>query len=249
MLDSFGSHISGQTESGIRILYYDDNLVIVDKPVNAIVHGRMENVLVLQDTLRIQMEKAGQSISFLAPSNRLDRNTSGPVVFSRNSETANLMRRLFTRCEVDKVYHARLIGALDGPVFVQADVIKGHHRRASVENLQIVRDNFPDKGGWFAERTGNSSTISGTVIEPLAASADSTLVAIHPWTGRFHQIRVICQAIGFPIQGDKKYNRTPYSGSCRESVNRREWTVPALICKSMTILSLNISVESSFTLE
>ncbi len=233
----------------IRILNCDENLIIVDKPVNAIVHGRMENVLVLLDALRVQMEKAGLSTSFLAPSNRLDRNTSGPVVFSRNSETANLMRRLFARCEVDKVYHARLIGALDGPIFIQADVIKGHHRRASVENLHIVRDNFPDKGRWFAERTGNSPTISGTMIEPLAASADSTLVAIHPWTGRFHQIRVICQAIGFPVQGDKKYNRLPYPGPRRETANRREWTVPALTCKSLSILSLNISVESGFTLE
>lgn len=242
------------TTPDIRILHCDDDLIIVDKPVNSVVHGKTPNALVLLDALHRQMASNGWEVSFLAPSNRLDRNTSGPVVFSRNRDTAVILRRLFARCMIEKTYHAILRGCLNEPLFIQVDIIRSRHRRASVADLQIIRNEFPEKQDWFNSRAANSATISGTVIEPLKTDDNRTLAAIHPWTGRFHQIRAVCQSIGMPIQGDKKYMKYPLletgTGSdCRRKSQRTEWSLPALICKNLAIPSMNIAVESRFSLD
>lgn len=237
----------------IRILYCGDDLIIADKPVNTVVHGRTDGAMTLLDDLRRQLEAGGLPVPFLAPSNRLDRNTGGPVVFSRNRETAIVLRRMFAHCEIEKTYHARLDGVLREPLFVQADIIRGCHRKASVKNLQILRDSFPDKQAWFDSRTANSATISGTLIMPLKTGDAATLAAIHPWTGRFHQIRAVCRAIGHPVSGDCKYGGgfaggggSRGVGSVREARRRAEWSNPALICKSLSIPAFGVSVESGF---
>lgn len=233
----------------IRILYCGDDLIIADKPVNTVVHGRTAGAMTLLDELRWHLEAGGLDVPFLAPSNRLDRNTSGPVVFSRTRETAIALRRMFARCEIEKTYHARLDGMLSSPVFVQADIIRGRHRKASVENLQIIRDSFPVKQDWFNSRAANSATISGTLIEPLKTGETGTLAAIHPWTGRFHQIRAVCRAINHPVSGDCKYGGRGLDGGGVPG-NRRcvEWRNPALICKSLSIPAFGVSVESGFEL-
>jgi 23S rRNA-/tRNA-specific pseudouridylate synthase len=236
----------------VRILLCDENLIIVDKPVNCVVHGNTAGAMILLDALRQFMQSAGLDVSFLAPSNRLDRNTSGPVVFSRNRETAITLRRLFAQCCIDKTYHALLRGSLTESLFVQADIIKGNHRHASVQNLHIIRSDLPDKSVWFQQRTANSTTISGTLIEPLQTAGTITFAAIYPWTGRFHQIRAVCQAIGFPIQGDKKYMGTRNAEAepgTRHTRQRTDWTIPALICKNLSIPSMNIAVESAASLK
>jgi len=157
------------------------------------------------------------------------------------------LRRLFAACRIYKTYSAQLIGRLEKNLFIQADIIKGNHRRSRVENLDVSSNNFPDRKGWFSKGTTRSGTISATVIIPLKHFEGTTIAEIHPWTGRFHQIRVICQAIGYPVYGDKKYNRVP--GLKREGKKRTGWTIPALLCRKLEIGELNIDVETRFTLE
>ncbi len=212
-----------------------------------LVHGAAGEDTLLSRVHQYLASKTDGNVPFLAPSHRLDRNTSGPVVFSRNAETARKMRRLFAQCQVSKTYAARLIGRLESPLFIQADIITGRHRRSRVENLEVSTTHFPDKREWFSRGTIRSGTISATVITPLKHLDGTTMVEIHPWTGRYHQIRVICQAIGYPVYGDKKYNRVP--GMKRPAKKRAGWTLPVLMCRKLEIEELGISVESRFSLE
>ena len=228
------------------ILYEDINLIIADKGINTVVHGTPENTLLNQIREYMGMNTEDKN-PFPAPSNRLDRNTSGPVVFSKNKETAQRLRRLFSRCQVKKTYSARLIGRLETPLFIQADIIRGRHRRSRVENLEVRSTHFPQKIDWFSSGSSRSGTISATVIIPLQYAGGTTIVEIHPWTGRYHQIRVICQAIGYPVYGDKKYNRVP--GLQRSKKKRAQWTIPVLMCRNLEIEELDIAVETRFSLE
>jgi len=231
------------------ILFEDSNLLIADKPENSIVHGIKGDQTTFLEKIRLHIKnETGQYPAFLAPSNRLDRNTRGPVVFSKNRNTAILLRKLFSQCRVQKVYKAILSGSLTGSLFVEADIIPGTHKRAQIENLVVTNVQIPEKKQWFQKRVTNSKTISATYFEPLKTIDGLTLVDIFPWTGRYHQIRVVCQAIGYPIYGDRKYNRVP--GKKREKKNRNtEISIQSLICKKLKIEELNIAVESRFVLE
>ena len=191
-----------------RILFENDELIIVDKPEDTIVHGETGDSRMLLEQVRSYLEtKNKESVLFLAPANRLDRNTKGPVVFAKTRKMAGQLRRLFSQCKVNKIYHAEITGILESPVFVEADIIQGSHTRVTVENLKCIYENFPNKEDWFYTRDSDSETFSGTLIKPISTSTEgnSTFVEIHPWTGRKHQIRVICQEIGHRIVGDKKY--------------------------------------------
>ena len=238
------------TNPKLRVLFEDESLIIVDKPQNSIVHGELGDDRTLLEQVRNHLEeKLGGVVSFLAPANRLDRNTMGPVVFSKNKKVAQRLRRLFSRCQVTKVYRAKIKGILQTPIFVEADIEQGSHSRVRTSNLKKHYEGpFPDKDTWFAERDYNSETISGTLIKPLSQEGDETLVEVHPWTGRKHQIRVICQDIGHPIIGDKKYNRIP--GRYKRSIKRTDgpFTVPALLCFSLEIPALKIKVRTKFKL-
>jgi 23S rRNA pseudouridine955/2504/2580 synthase len=238
------SHL-GSCSQKFAVLYEDSKLIIVDKPVDSIVHGTKQDANTLLEIVRRYLAvESGGEVPFLAPSNRLDRNTSGPVVFAKTRETAIVLRHLFTQCKINKIYSARLTGILPGPVFIEADIIKGRHKRAKVENMVCTTENFPDKEQWFAERLQNSNTISATIIMPIECAEGATLAEILPWTGRYHQIRVICQAIGFPVCGDKKYNRVP--GMDRIKSKRDQFSIQSLLCRKLEIEDLGISVESSW---
>lgn len=234
-----------------RILFENEDLIIVDKPEDTIVHGEPGDLRTLLEQVKEHLEiKSKHTVQFLAPANRLDRNTKGPVVFAKSKKMAGQLRRLFSQCKVNKIYHAQITGALEKAVFVEADIIQGSHTRVTVKNLKCHYESFPDKQEWFHSREYDSDTFSGTLIKPLNLSADgeSTLVEIHPWTGRKHQIRVICQEIGHRIVGDKKYNRVIRSYKRSGKKTDGPFTIPALICYTLTIPDLKISVRTRYQL-
>ena len=231
----------------MRILHEDIHILIADKGVNTIVHGSRDQTNTLLEQVRRYLQHSTDTeVPFLAPANRLDRNTCGPVVFAKDSDTMRSLRQLFSRCEVSKCYHARLFGVLTELLFIEADVIPGTHKRAKVDNMLCRRDNFPNKSEWFSQRTSLSGTISATLIHPISVEAGTTLAEIYPWTGRFHQIRAVCSNAGYPIYNDVKYNhlqRIPRAKKFRDT-----WRVPSLICKKLELAEFDISVESEYTL-
>ncbi len=231
----------------IAILFENESLIIVDKPTDSIVHGIKGDDNTLLEMVQRYLESSGRSTAFLAPANRLDRNTSGPVVFTKDKETARCLRKLYAQCNIQKTYAARLNGILRYTLFVEADIIKGHHKRAAVRNLIVSNQGSPDKRQWFSSRIGNSDTVSATVLRPVSWKDGTTVAEIYPWTGRYHQIRVICQAIGFPITGDKKYDRVPGSNFNKE--HSHDWMVQSLICTALQIEEWNIAVVSTFSLD
>lgn len=231
----------------LKILFENEHIIAVDKDRNMAVHGGSgipENETLLYHVKKYLGSAAGD---FVTPAHRLDRNTRGPVLFAKDRETAKLLNRAFSGGKVRKVYHALLGGKLTEPLFIEADVIKGRHKKSKVENLKVRSGDIPNKEEWLLSRNPCSLTDSGTFIRPLQFHGQTTLCSIETWTGRYHQIRAVCEAAGYPVCGDNKYNHDPMF-----YYNRR--TSPdypdnqMLICKELSLPSLGINLTSGFKL-
>ncbi len=123
---------------------------------------------------------------------RLDRETSGVVIFAKNEQTASWLQKAIQQREVRKTYQAILTGVLEADVIVDAPL-------------------GPDAYSNFVARQwivpGGRST--QTEFIPLETTPCYTLCRAHPFTGRRHQIRVHAASLGHAIVGDKLYGPNP----------------------------------------
>lgn len=119
---------------------------------------------------------------------RLDRETSGVVVFARNRIRGSELQRAIQHGRVRKTYTAILEGVLPAPVTVDRPI--GRALGSAVFLKQSVRDDGQP---------------AHTDFIPLAHASGRTLARIHPRSGRLHQIRVHASSIGHPVAADKLY--------------------------------------------
>jgi 23S rRNA pseudouridine1911/1915/1917 synthase len=124
---------------------------------------------------------------------RLDRETSGVMVFARDRETGCRLQNAALRGAVTKTYYAVVTGRLSETVTVDQPIgrdseARFYSRRWVVEGGQAARTEFI----------------------PLGHASGYTLVRVHPRTGRRHQIRVHAAWLGHPIAGDKLYGADPW---------------------------------------
>ena len=180
----------------LDILYQDEYIVAVNKPAGMLVHrswlDRHETQFVMQ-TLRDQI---GQHVF---PIHRLDRPTSGVLLFALSSEIANLLCQQFEGKSVEKRYLAVVRGYLTGSAQIDYP-------------LKIQLDKIADK---FAnENKEPQSAVTDyqglqTVEMPWAIGKYQTvrysLVRLTPHTGRKHQLRRHMKHIFHPILGDTQY--------------------------------------------
>ena len=162
----------------LTVLYEDDALLFVDKPAGIVVQrGYDPDEPVL---LELAVAEAGH----LYLMQRLDRGTSGVMFFSRRADINPKLTRQFETKRIRKRYLALVEGELSERQTIDAPL-------ARIGPIS------------FGVRDGGKRAI--TVVEPLAAGANGSLLAIALMTGRTHQIRVHLAAIGHPLVGDWLY--------------------------------------------
>ena len=180
----------------LEILYQDEVLVAVNKPAGMLVHrswlDRHETQFVMQ-TLRDQI---GQRVY---PIHRLDRPTSGVLLFALNSEIANLLCRQFEQKQIEKQYLAVVRGYVTGhgeidyPLKVQLDKIADKFSQL---------DKAPQSAVTFYEGV---QTVEMPYGVGRYATSRYSLVRLIPQTGRKHQLRRHMKHIFHPILGDTQY--------------------------------------------
>ncbi|MGJ8643936.1 MAG: pseudouridine synthase [Luteolibacter sp.] len=169
----------------LQILFQDESLVAIDKPAGMIVHpGREpeETEWIAMKRLRDQLGKR------VFPVHRLDRPTSGVLLFALDKQTASLTQQAFARREVVKSYLAIVTGCTPT-------------RWTCETPLKTNPEDDPLPAETSFERIAVTSPGDIPKHPELALS----LVKASPLTGRFHQIRRHLLEAGFPIVGDFRY--------------------------------------------
>mgnify|MGYP006294368141 CR=1 FL=1 len=175
-----------------RILYEDNHIIAVNKRSSEIVQSDSSGDPSLAEAVKgfIKARDGKPGNGFLGLPHRLDRPTSGVVVFAKTGKALGRLGTLFKERGVRKVYWAVVDAAppADGGTLV-------HY---------LVRDRKKNKS--FARESERSGAKRAELRYTLIAATDNYfLLEIHPKTGRHHQIRAQLAAVGCRIKGDLKY--------------------------------------------
>jgi len=173
------------------IIWEGPGLIAVNKPAGLAVHGLTTcgagSQASLDEMVRSFLaDKTTTSLSFKpGPLHRLDKPSSGIVVFSTNIEGARLFSSLMREQKVKKTYLA---------------IVQGKVEKEELWEDALVRDSEMKKT--FVSSDGKNAV---TKIKPLSCKGAYSLVSAQIATGRTHQIRAQAAAHGHPLAGDKKY--------------------------------------------
>lgn len=176
----------------MKVLYEDNHLIIVNKAPSEIVQGDKTGDKplseMIKDYLRDKYNKPGNV--FCGVVHRLDRPTSGVIVFAKTSKALTRLNKMFKDDDVEKVYWA----------------IVQNRPRKEKETLThyLIKNQRTNKSSAYDIEKPN--TKKGILHYSLIAQSDNYfLLEVNLETGRHHQIRVQLSKIGSPIKGDLKY--------------------------------------------
>ena len=204
----------------LEILYRDEHLVAINKPSRLLVHRSRIAAHATQFAMQILRDQIGQRVH---PVHRLDRPTSGVLLFALNAQSARAMATQFQERTVSKEYLA---------------IVRGHppksgeHDEPLVEKRddttdRKVRENKPAQAAITRFQTLESWTIPYSTGK--YPTSRYSLVRIEPLTGRRHQIRRHFNHLGWPLigdtkHGDRRHNRLfkEVTGVCRLLLTARE---------------------------
>lgn len=168
----------------LKVLYRDERLLAVDKPSGLLVHRGWGDDSVVAMTLARDL--IGQHVY---PVHRLDRGTSGVLLFALSSEVAARLRTLFEAHAVEKTYHALVRGKAPDFVSIDHPIPKSEDGPRVAARTDVRRLFYNDGYSWVEAR---------------------------PFTGRLHQIRRHLKHISHPIVGDVNYGKGVHNRLWRE---------------------------------
>lgn len=175
-----------------RILYEDNHLFVINKKSGELVQGDktgdvplIENI---KQFIKVRDKKPGNV--YLGLIHRLDRPTSGVLIFAKTSKALSRMNEMFKTRDVEKLYWA----IVEGKVEQKFERLEHYLRKNQKKNLVTV----------FTQPTKDAKK---AILEykVLGELDNYTLLEVDLYTGRSHQIRSQLSFIGNPIKGDLKY--------------------------------------------
>ena len=169
-----------------RVLYRDDDIIAIDKPAGLAVQGGSKTGRHLDAMLDALSHKGDERPRLV---HRLDRDTSGVLVLARSVSAAAWLGRLFRGREVTKIYWALVVGEPE--------------RDEGRIDLALAKRPGPRGERMVGDVNGLHAVTDFKLIDRVGRQA--AWLALRPSTGRTHQLRVHCAAMGTPIMGDGKY--------------------------------------------
>lgn len=182
------------------IVFHDRDVVVVDKPAGMLSvadePGNKETLVDYTRTLLRRIDKGGVDAP-LGVVHRLDRDTSGLMMFTRTALAKRVLTEAFTEHDIERVYHAIAHGEVP-------------EKRMESWFLLDRGDGLRGSHGHFRRAAGDppaDARLAITYVKPLTALEGATLVECRLETGRQHQIRIHLAELGHPLLGEFVYIR------------------------------------------
>ena len=189
----------------MEIIYEDNHIIAVSKTCHEIVQADKTGDEPLSDTLKrlIKERDAKPGNVFLGVTHRLDRPTTGVVLFAKTSKALERLNRMFSSGEVHKTYWCiveNVWGAGDNVAEATADLPPKEQDLTDY----LVRNEKQNRSYAFSEPRQGAKE-ARLHYRVIASTERYALLEVQLFTGRHHQIRCQLANIGLPIKGDLKY--------------------------------------------
>jgi len=203
------------TKENLQILFEDNHIIIVNKRAGDITQGDKTGDKplseVVKEYIKHKYNKPGNV--YLGVVHRLDRPTSGIIIFARTSKSLERLNKMLRDKTINKTYWA---------------VVKNHPKKEKDTLINFLKKNPKNnKSTAFSKEIDGSkkAILHYAVLKKLD---NYSLLEIDLETGRHHQIRTQLSLIGCPIKGDLKYgfNRSNKDGSIHLHARKIEFTHP-----------------------
>ena len=182
-----------------KVLYEDNNIIAFYKPEGISVTEDSSSEYTFTSAVKEQFG------SNLEPCHRLDRNTDGIILYSKNEKAHEILLEKFKNKEIEKHYIARVYGFIRKEHEILTDYLFKDSKKS-----MVYISHSPKKD--YLQIITEYTVISRNIEE------NTTTLDINLHTGRTHQIRAHLAYIGYPIIGDGKYGNKIGRASCRERV-------------------------------
>ncbi|SDG74879.1 RluA family pseudouridine synthase [Psychroflexus sediminis] len=203
------------TPNNLQIIFEDNHLIVINKRSGDIVQGDKTGDLPLSEVVKLYLKdkynKPGEA--YLGVVHRLDRPTSGIIVFAKTSKALSRLNKAFANRETHKLYWA---------------VVKNKPRQDSARLVHYLKRN-PKQNKSYAHIKPVPESKEAVLSYQLKKSLNNYhLLEVALETGRHHQIRSQLSAIGSPIKGDLKYgfDRSNKDGSIHLHARKLSITHP-----------------------
>ncbi len=194
----------------LEIIYQDDQLVAINKPHGLLVHRTNIARDASEFALQILRDQLGKQVF---PCHRLDRKTSGVLLFALDENTNRIMQQKFAKGLVQKKYLA---------------IVRGYTNDKGIIDYPLKKDN-----SILQEAVTAYKTLDQTELKiPISGKSTSrySLVEVEPLTGRMHQIRKHFAHIFHPIIGDR-----PHGCNKQNKLFKERWDMITMMLHALSI--------------
>ena len=176
----------------LNILFEDNHLIVVNKNPGELTQGDITGDETLGDKIKAYLKKKYNKPGnvYLGIAHRLDRPTSGVIIFTKTSKALSRLNELFKKNEIKKTYWA---------------IVKKMENKATEKLENFLIKNQKKNKSYVTKNSNKYAKKAVLTYKIILELKNYSLLKINLETGRHHQIRTQLSHIGFPIKGDLKY--------------------------------------------
>ena len=247
--DSNHSMVDSQKKIPLDVLFCDNHIIVVNKPHSVLSQGDKSKDRTLIDEIKDYIIKKYQKPGdcYLGLVHRLDRPSSGVMIFARTSKAAARLSENFRERKMSKKYVCVVNGKLENSGTLNNMLLKTTERTKVITSPSLKRSDLVEAILSYQSILtfqSSSATVSNTINT-------YTLLAINMETGRKHQIRCQLAHLGYPICGDIKYGcKFAFANQTKDiSLHSYSLTIPHPITNKIVSLNRRFYVLTLFLIE